>query len=188
MASCHVAALFFFAALIAFAGTPAHADSPPQPPRSGPAVIIPNLVIPTELPDLVFGGTSYAASCTANRTLRIEIRPVIKNVSTIATADLSKITWQIVVEAKWFVVNPSQLENPNAKTVMPQQGGPTALAPGAQWKPTLTITGVPAYRKDVAGQGLYNLTVDIDPLQGVKESNEGNNHGTGYVLDPCPKS
>jgi len=187
MAARHAAAAVILAALTLSASAPAQAQSA-QPPGGGTIGTPGNIIIPPELlPDLAFGGTSFAAQCTANRTLRIDIHTIVKNKAAKATADLSKIPWQIAIEANWFVVNPAQLENPNAKTVKPQLGGPKTLGPGAEWKAQLVISGVPAYRKDVKGQGLYNLTVDIDPMKGVLESNETNNHLTGYVLDPCPK-
>jgi hypothetical protein len=147
------------------------------------------IILPAEFrPDLVVTvAGNPKAVCTAQGTVTVNIVATVKNQSPKGTADLSKIPWHIIVEVtKWWdaKVNKAGFENPGKQTVKPQVGGPAVLKPGQSFTVTLTVAGLPKFKKgNLTGQ--YGFHVTADPLKGVLESNEGNNQTTTLVWDPC---
>ncbi|MEZ5832055.1 MAG: hypothetical protein R3D05_12830 [Dongiaceae bacterium] len=160
-----------------------------QPPRNTNITNMPNIIIPPDLlPDLVISAASVKATCVDKKTVTADISATVKNMGPKATADLTKVTWQIVIGARWGSTSgPGNLENPNAVVVNPQVGGPKTLPPGGTWTGKLTFVGIPRFKKSFPKQGEYAFGVDADPNNGIGESNEKNNEKLIYALDPCYK-
>ena len=141
------------------------------------------------LPDLVITSASVTPKCGGmGGTWTANIVATVKNNGQVA-ADLSKITWQIVLEADWgFTAG-----NPSAKTVKPQVGGPKELKPGESWTGTLTINGIPKANVSKAKKGghptaQFSFAVKADPSNGVAEANEKNNEKLIYLpMTTCSK-
>lgn len=161
----------------------------PQGPMMETQPVIP----PDFLPDLVVSAKA-TVKCTTNGKVAATVIATVKNQSPKGTADMSKIPWQILVEAEWaFTGGPGFLEPGQA--MKPQLGGPKTLKPGETWVATLDIVGIP--KVDVAkaqraghklGQLRYSFVATVDPLKGVGESNETNNRSAAVFLsDPCLK-
>jgi hypothetical protein len=180
MALRHAAALALFAAFVQLAGTPAHAQSGTI--TTPPKIITP----PAALPDLVIADMKTTPVCNANGTTTANVKVTVANLSPRATADLSKVTWQIVVAASWWAVNPETLlKSPPPAVVEPKAGGPMAFKPGQTWTTTLTVVGIPAMKKNVKTPGMHGIAVRVDPSNGVAESDEMNNHREDLFFDPC---
>lgn len=136
---------------------------------------------PELLPDLVVASAVVTMKCQADGTRSATIVATVKNQSAKGTADLSKVPWQIIVEADWGWGS-GGLKPP---TVKPQAGGPKTLKSGESWKATLTIAGIKPPTQQTPGSGpaveSYNIQVIADPLKGVVESNENNNDKVEHV-------
>jgi hypothetical protein len=187
MTPCHWAALIVIAAGIALAGAPAHAQSA-QSAQSGNVTVIPAITVPKEfIPDLTIASGSVAATCVAKKTVTALVTATVKNVSPKGVADLSKATWQILVEVAWYsTTGPGNLEPP-AGLGKQQLGGPKTLAPGATWPVKLTFTGIPRFKTSYPKQGQYGFAIRADPLKAVAEADETNNGLTVFAMDPCWK-
>lgn len=185
MALRHAAALVLVAASIHVAGgqlvgSSAYAQSAPI--TNAPNVITP----PAALPDMVITDMKTTTVCNANGTTTANVKVTVANLSPRATADLSKVTWQIIVDASWWAVTPELLvTSPPPALVSPKAGGPTAFKPGQSWTATLTIAGIPAMKKNGKQPGMHGIAVRVDPSNGVAESDEMNNHRSDTFFDPC---
>jgi len=147
-------------------------------------------IIPPEWkPDLRITSMTITTSCVAQQTVTANIAVTIKNESQKATANLAAATWNIIAEANWWPqTSQTILENPQKKTVMPQVGGPKALKPGQTWSTTLTIVGIPKYKKlNNTAPLVYYFEVKVDPSNAVAEANEGNNKWMKTAPDACFK-
>lgn len=181
-----VLALLLGVSLLCVPPASAQARKPQGPMMETPPVI------PAEfLPDLVVSAKA-TVKCTANGKVAATIIATVKNQSPKGTADMSKIPWQILVEADWaFTGGPGFLEP--GQTVKPQLGGPKTLKPGESWVATLEIVGIPKVDVAKAKKGghlssQYAFWATVDPLKGVAESNETNNKSASvYLSDPCQK-
>ena len=147
----------------------------PSPGQEGP-VILNKLAM---MPDLVVASASVTPVCNG-KTWTAKIVATVKNNGQVA-ADLSKITWQIILAADWFFT-PGEgfLENPSPKTVKPSVGGPKELKPGESWTGTLTITGIPkanVAKAKKAGHptAQFGFKLVADPTNSIAEANEKNN-------------
>lgn len=173
--------------LCALCQTPASAQSTTQqiPQRQ-----IESVIPPEYKPDLMITSMNITTVCTAQGTVTANIAATIKNQSAKGTADLSKIPWHIIAEAMWWpAYSVTYLENQSKTTIKPQVGGPTTLKPGQTWNAKLTILGIPKYKTNLGNAApiIYHFEVKIDPLNGVAESNEGNNKWMKTAPDACFK-
>lgn len=166
-------------------GTPTLRQAPPQKPP------VPLAPPPEFLPDLVVSAASVTMQCLPGG-LTATIVATVKNQSPKGTADLSKIPWQIILEADWgFTGGEGFLEKSSVMTVKPQVGGPKTLKPGDSWTGTLTITGIPKVnvaeaKKAGKTASEYVFKVTADPGNGVAETDEKNNVKLIYHKNPCP--
>lgn len=148
-------------------------------------------VLPPEWkPDLAITSVKITTVCTAQGTVTANIAATIKNQSAKGTADLSKVPWHIIAEAMWWPAHSvTYLEKQSQTTIKPQVGGPTILKPGQTWNAKLTILGIPKYKTNLGNAAPINyyFEVKIDPLNGVAESNEGNNKQMKTAPDACFK-
>ena len=158
--------------------------------RTGPQTQIQPILPPEWKPDLVVTSATATTVCTAQGTVTANIVATIKNHSAKGTADLSKVPWHIIAEARWWSqASSSYLENPSKQTVKPQVGGPTMLKPGQTWLAKFTILGIPKYKSKLGNTvaGNYVFEVKADPLKGVAEGNENNNTVMTTAPDACFK-
>jgi hypothetical protein len=180
MALRHAAALMLCAASIQLAGAPAFA-------QNAPITNVPIIVIPDALPDLVVIAAQMNLACAADKkSLTATFAVKIQNKGPKVNADLSKITWHIIVDA---IAEPTQdvfAEPSPLKPIRPAQGGPKILKPGEIFETNLTIKNVPHLKKSAPASARYALVVRADPTQGVTESNEDNNIARKFFKDPCP--
>jgi hypothetical protein len=164
---------------------PAFAQSSTTPP-SGPIMAV------DALPDLVISSMKGSAVCTPQGTITATIEATVKNQGK-STADLSKVTWQIILAGYWAATsdnNAKYLEKyPPPQTVTPYVGGPMKLAYNQTWTGTMTIAGITKYKsiKGITGGGPYVLSATADPNKHIAESNEKNNDKRVTVKDPCFK-
>ena len=178
-----------FAALLLALGfasaQPAFAQSSTTPP-SGPIMAV------DALPDLVISSMKGSAVCTPQGTITATIEATVKNQGK-STADLSKVTWQIILAADWWAVsdnNAKYLEKyPPPQTVRPYVGGPMKLAYNQTWTGKMTIAGITKFKsiKGITEAGPYVLSATADPNKHIAESNEKNNDRRVTVKDPCFK-
>lgn len=164
---------------------PAFAQSSTTPP-AGP-------IIPVDaFPDLVISAMKGSAVCTPQGTITATIEATVKNQGK-TTADLSKITWQIILSGDWWAAsdnNKKYLETyPPPQTVKPYVGNPMKLAYNESWTGKMTIAGITKFKsiKGVTEPGPYVLQATADPYKQIAESNEKNNDKRVTVKDPCFK-
>lgn len=138
------------------------------------------------LPDLTITSAKVTAKC-GNGTVTADIVATVKNGDFNGLADLSKIPFNIVMDANWgSVLGESSLETaPPVKPVNPKAGGPKQLAHGEIWTTTMTITGIPKFKKGLPKPGQYSFRVTADPMKAVTETDETNNTMLAYASDPC---
>lgn len=107
-------------------------------------------------------------------------------------ADLSKIPWNIAVEAQaWWTTGGGSQPNLPIKA---QWGGPAVLQPGETAQATLAITNIryPVYasRDSQPQQATLGVKIVVDPTNGVNEgAREGNNVKLLYLKQnrsDCP--
>jgi hypothetical protein len=179
MALRHAAALVLFAAFIHVAGAPAHS-------QSGTITNPPKIIVPAAaLPDMAITNMQTTPVCTPKGTTTANIKVTVTNIGK-ATADLSKITWAIIVSADWWPVTYELLaKTPPPALVWPQAGGPTAFTPGQSWTTTLTINGIPAMKKNAKVPGQHGVMAHVDPNNKLPESDEKNNSREFVFFDPC---
>ena len=155
--------------------------------QNAPITNAPGLIIPKDqLPDLVPVAATMNLACAADKkSLTATFTTTIQNKGK-TSADLSMITWHIIVDA---IAEPTQdvfVEPSPLKPIHPAQGGPKILKPGATFKTNLTIHNVPHLKKSAPASARYALVVRADPTQGVAEADENNNYATKFFKDPCP--
>ena len=155
--------------------------------QNAPITNVPVIIIPAALPDLAVIAAQMNLACAADKkSLTATFAVTIQNKGPSVNADLSKITWHIIVDA---IAEPTQdvfAEPSQLKPIRPSQGGPKILKPGETFKTNLTIHNVPHLKKSAPASARYALVVRADPTQGVTESNEDNNIARQFFKDPCP--
>lgn len=135
---------------------------------------------PDLAPDLIIASGTVAMNCEPDGSRRADFNVTVKNQSSTATADMSGITWQIIVAADWWPVKGwGQVVSSSVGWVKPLEGGPMALKPGEQFTTPLTITGLPQLTPENYQE--YGFELTADPMNGVLESNEDNNQMLLYV-------
>jgi hypothetical protein len=147
-------------------------------------------VPPEWLPDLKIFSASATATCMPNGTVTATVVAKVKNYGLKGIADLSKSPLHTVVEiSKWWATSgDGNLAKPPGPMVKPQAGGPAMLKPNESWAGTLTMAGLPPFKKNPTNAGQYGFVVRADPSNAVAESDEANNETLAFVLDPCAKS
>ena len=73
----------------------------PAPGQGGPLAKPGAQLAPEYLPDLVVTSVKVTMKCAANGRLTADLLATVKNQSPKGTADLSKVTWNILLEATW---------------------------------------------------------------------------------------
>jgi len=183
----HASVTAILIGLCLLGGSPVLAQSTGQ---QGPQRQVEPIIPPEWKPDLVVASAKVTTVCTAQGTVTANIVATIKNQSSKGTADLSKVPWHIIAEARWWPQSSSSyLENPSKQTVKPQAGGPTTLKPGQTWTAKLAIVGLPKYKTNLGNTvaGNYVFEVKADPLKAVAEGNENNNTVMTVAPDACFK-
>ena len=186
MARCHASLSSILIGLCLFGGSPVLAQTTD---RTGSQTQVEPAIPPEWKPDLVVASAKATAVCTAQGTVTAKIVAVVKNQSPKGTAYLSNIPMQIVVEVTkwWSTSGPGFLEKSSKPTIKPQLGGPKTLKPGQSWTATLSIAGIPKFKKGGTKPRQYGFVVRVDPVKGVPEANEANNELLTYAFDPCFK-
>ncbi len=186
------AVVMIFAAFLVWAAPAAWAGQGKGGP-SGPVGVPPGGPV-IALPDLVVAHATVAMKCKPDGTRTATIFAIVKNQSSMAPADLSKIPFsQVLNVVWWFPSGDGYLETvkPGKSMITGAVGGPKVLKPGGVWASTFTITGIPKVAnvsklKKEHPDAHYVFKVTADPLKGVAESNEGNNEkNLGVPWDQC---
>jgi hypothetical protein len=139
-----------------------------------------------QLPDLAVTAAKVSLTCVRGNSVKAVISATFENLST-RSADLSNVPWQVIVKAEWSPrMGSRHLVDPDKETIMPTASAPVLWRPGQNLARTLTIHGIPKYKKTAPQPRQYGFAVRVDPKNLIAESDESNNAGIATALDPCP--